>query len=67
VNFRIVSATNLSPAELIRTHNLREDLYHRLGTVEIQIPPLRERREDLEAIIPALLHTIIHFQEIRAN
>ncbi len=57
-NFRLVSATNLSPAELIRTHNLREDLYHRIATVEIQIPPLRERPEDLEVIIPALLHQI---------
>ncbi|HSE43049.1 MAG TPA: sigma-54-dependent Fis family transcriptional regulator, partial [Acidobacteriota bacterium] len=43
VNFRLISATNLSPSELIRTHNLREDLYHRLSTVEIHIPPLRER------------------------
>jgi DNA-binding NtrC family response regulator len=58
VNFRLISATNLSPAELIRTHSLREDLYHRLATVEIQIPPLRERPEDLEVIIPALLHQI---------
>jgi transcriptional regulator with PAS, ATPase and Fis domain len=58
VNFRVVSATNLSPDELIQTHKLREDLYHRLGTVEIQIPPLRERPEDLEVIIPSLLHHI---------
>ena len=58
VNFRLISATNLSPAELIRTHQLREDLYHRLGTVEIYIPPLRERPEDLEVIIPTLLHQI---------
>jgi DNA-binding NtrC family response regulator len=43
---------------LIRDQKLREDLYHRLATVEIELPSLRERKEDLEILIPALLHQI---------
>ncbi len=58
VNFRVVSATNEDPQELIRTGKLREDLYHRLATAEIHVPSLRERKEDLEILIPALLHQI---------
>jgi len=58
VDFRVVSATNEDPQELIRTGKLREDLYHRLAAAEIQVPPLRERKEDLEILIPALLHQI---------
>lgn len=55
VDFRLISATNLEPADLIHDQKLREDLYHRLATVEINLPPLRERKEDLEILIPALL------------
>jgi transcriptional regulator with PAS, ATPase and Fis domain len=58
VDFRLISATNQEPSELIRDQKLREDLYHRLATVEIVLPPLRERKEDLEILIPALLHQI---------
>jgi len=58
VNFRLLSATNEEPQDLIKTGRLREDLYHRLATVELHIPPLRERKEDLEVLIPALLQQI---------
>jgi transcriptional regulator with PAS, ATPase and Fis domain len=58
VDFRLISATNQEPSELIRDQKLREDLYHRLATVEIELPSLRERKEDLEILIPALLHQI---------
>jgi transcriptional regulator with PAS, ATPase and Fis domain len=54
VDFRLLSATNQEPEELIRAQKLREDLYHRLATVEIHLPPLRERTEDLEVLIPGL-------------
>src|SRR5262249_47767268 len=46
-DFRLIAATNEDPADLIRTGKLREDLYHRIAGVEITIPPLRERKEDL--------------------
>lgn len=58
VNFRLIAATNQNPLELVRAGKLREDLYHRLATVEIQIPPLRERTEDLSSLILGLLRQI---------
>ncbi len=58
VDFRLVSATNQEPEELIQEQKLREDLYHRLATIEINLPPLRKRKEDVEMLIPALLYQI---------
>lgn len=55
VDFRLVSATNQHPTELIRLGKLREDLYHRIATVEFHIPPLRERTGDIEILIMGLL------------
>lgn len=47
VNFRLVAASNRPPVQAVREGRLRQDLYFRLKTFEIEIPPLRERREDL--------------------
>jgi transcriptional regulator with PAS, ATPase and Fis domain len=58
VNFRVISATNMEPQELISTQRLREDLYHRVAAVELQIPPVRERKEDLKAMVLGLLQQI---------
>ncbi|MCQ2343184.1 MAG: sigma-54 dependent transcriptional regulator [Paludibacteraceae bacterium] len=46
-NVRIVAATNLNMTDAIRNGRFREDLYYRLNTVEIKIPALRERKEDI--------------------
>jgi DNA-binding NtrC family response regulator len=48
VDFRLICATNLNSMEAIRTGTLREDLYYRINTIEIHVPPLREREEDVE-------------------
>jgi two-component system response regulator AtoC len=53
VNIRFLAASNRSVQEAIETKMLREDLYYRLNVVPIQIPPLRERKED---ILPLSLH-----------
>jgi DNA-binding NtrC family response regulator len=47
VDFRVVAACNSPPAIAVQEGRLRQDLYFRLKTFEIEIPPLRERREDL--------------------
>lgn len=47
---RIVAATNINMFEAIKREKFREDLYYRLSTVEINIPPLRERREDIHLL-----------------
>lgn len=46
-DFRLISATNRSPFESIQEGHLREDLYYRINTIEIKIPPLRERMDDV--------------------
>ncbi|PLX29167.1 MAG: sigma-54-dependent Fis family transcriptional regulator [Clostridiales bacterium] len=51
VNFRLISATNRKLQDEISRGGFREDLYYRINTMTIEIPPLRERREDLEGMI----------------
>ncbi|NQY04944.1 MAG: sigma-54-dependent Fis family transcriptional regulator [Flavobacteriaceae bacterium] len=49
-NVRIVAATNVNMFEAIKKGKFREDLYYRLSTVEILLPPLRNRREDIHLL-----------------
>lgn len=58
VNVRIISATNKVIEKLIEQDQFRLDLYHRINTIIIEIPPLRERTEDIE---PLLLHFLSSF------
>lgn len=47
VDFRLISATNMSLADMIGEGKFREDLHYRINTIEIHLPPLRERIEDI--------------------
>jgi len=49
-NIRIVAASNLNMLEAIQKGKFREDLYYRLSTVEIHLPPLRERKDDIHLL-----------------
>ena len=53
VNVRIISATNENIEKLVSEGNFREDLYYRLNVIPVDIPPLRERKED---ILPLIQH-----------
>jgi DNA-binding NtrC family response regulator len=55
VNVRVMAASNCSLQERIRQGKFREDLYHRLGSLTLLIPPLRERLEELPMLISAEL------------
>ena len=59
-DFRLICSTNRAPFEAISDGNLREDLYYRINTIEIRIPPLRDRMDD----VPMLAE---HFLEIYAE
>ena len=60
VNIRLICATNMDLAELVREGRFREDLYYRINTVHIVLPPLRERKED---IVPLAERFIGQFAE----
>jgi len=58
-DFRVISATNHNLEDMVSQGTFREDLYHRLCTLEIHLPPLRERKEDIPLLSDILLKKIL--------
>ena len=58
IDARIISATNKNLQELVEEEKFREDLYYRLNVVEVDLPPLRERKEDILLLVDKFIKEI---------
>ncbi|MGA3600612.1 sigma-54 interaction domain-containing protein [Lysinibacillus agricola] len=58
IDVRIIAATNRNLAEMVRQGEFREDLYYRLNIIPIEIPPLRQRRQDIIPLVNRFLAVI---------
>ena len=55
VDVRVIAATNVNPGKRCKSGKLREDLYYRLNVFAIELPPLRQRKDDLSLLIQSFL------------
>ena len=60
VDVRIVGVTNRDLSAMIQEGTFREDLYYRLNVIELELPPLRERREDIPQLTKVLIQKCAH-------
>jgi two-component system response regulator PilR (NtrC family) len=58
VNVRILSATHKDLAELVRKDRFRQDLFYRINVIELTVPPLRDRKEDIPLLVAGILRRI---------
>ncbi len=58
VDVRIIAATHRSLQEMVKKGSFREDLFYRLNVIEVRIPPLRERKEDIPALVFSLIQKV---------
>ncbi len=59
-DFRLISATNKSLESLIEANEFREDFYYRISTIVIDIPPLRDRKEDIPQLVNQFIHDLFN-------
>ena len=57
VDVRVVAATNKNLSELVKEKNFREDLFYRLNVINIELPPLRERKEDINVLAKSFIES----------
>ncbi|WP_026574182.1 sigma-54-dependent Fis family transcriptional regulator [Bacillus sp. UNC438CL73TsuS30] len=67
IDVRIVATMNEEPLEAIANQRLREDLYYRLGVVNLEIPPLRNRKEDLRVLIDHFITKHADLLDVRVD
>jgi transcriptional regulator with PAS, ATPase and Fis domain len=67
VDVRLIAATNKVPEEAVKGGHLREDLFYRLNVFHIHLPPLRERKEDLQSIAESLVGDLSRKHECRVT
>jgi len=67
INVRLVAAANCDLQQLVKERKLRSDLYYRLNAYQIEIPPLRERKEDVSPLAKRFLakYSVIHAKKLR--
>ena len=58
VNTRVLAATNKNISELIKNNQFREDLYHRISVIELKVPPLNNRKDDIPILIEHFISTL---------
>jgi DNA-binding NtrC family response regulator len=58
VNVRLIAATHQPLAQRVNEKLFRADLYHRLNVINLEVPPLRERKDDIDELVKVLIHTI---------
>src|SRR5256884_9476306 len=63
VDVRVIAATNKPLEQALAAKQFREDLFYRLNVVRIQVPPLRERREDIRLLVNYFLKKFAHDQQ----
>jgi DNA-binding NtrC family response regulator len=60
VDVRVIAATNVDLEEAVREGSFRDDLFYRLNVINIRIPPLRERREDIPLLVSSFIERLSH-------
>ncbi len=64
---RVLAATNRDPLKAIQEGKLREDLYYRINVFQIELPPLRDRKEDIPIIVESMIHNLNRKHDTRVT